>query len=106
SRCRITCRARLAHLLTCKYADHLPLHRLKGIVARSGVRPSGSTSCDWMASAATLLGPLVALMRARLLLSRVLPTDDTSVPFLERGRESHGNRAVYGAGAHVGPPRP
>jgi transposase len=77
----------LAHLLTCKYADHLPLHRLVGIVARSGVRLSRSTLCDWMASAAALVGPLVALMRARLLLSRVIHTDDTSVPFLERGRD-------------------
>jgi transposase len=77
----------LAHLVTCKYADHLPLHRLEGIVARSGVRLSRSTLCDWMASAAALLGPLVALMRARLLLSRAIHTDDTSVPFLERGRD-------------------
>jgi hypothetical protein len=29
----------------------------------------------------------VALMRARLLLSRVIHSDDTSVPFLERGRD-------------------
>jgi transposase len=77
----------LAHLVTCKYADHLPLHRLEGIVARSGVRLSRSTLCDWMASAAALVGPLVALMRKRLLRSRVVHTDDTSVPFLERGRD-------------------
>ena len=87
----------LAHLLTCKYADHLPLHRQVGIVARSGVRLSRSTLCDWMASAATLLGPLVALMRARLLLSRVIHSDDTSVPFLERGRDKarEGHLWVY-----------
>src|SRR6516165_7823425 len=77
----------LAHLLTCKYADHLPLHRLEGIVARSGVGLCRSTLCDWMASAAALLGPLVALMRDRVLLSRVIHSDDTSVPFLERGRD-------------------
>ena len=77
----------LAHLVTCKYADHLPLHRLEGIVARSGVSLSRSTLCDWMASAAALLGPLVAQMRRRLLLSRVIHTDDTPVPFLERGRD-------------------
>jgi transposase len=76
----------LAHLVTCKYADHLPLHRLEGIVARSGVLLVRSTLCDWMAAAA-LLGPLVALMRARLLLSRAIHSDDTSVPFLERGRD-------------------
>jgi transposase len=87
----------LAHLLTCKYADHLPLNRQVGIVARSGVRLSRSTLCDWMASAATLLGPLVALMRARLLLSRVIHSDDTSVPFLERGRDEarEGHLWVY-----------
>jgi transposase len=77
----------LAHLTTCKYADHLPLHRLEGIVARSGVRLSRSTLCDWMASGAALLGPLVSLMRSRLLLSRVIHSDDTSVQFLERGRD-------------------
>jgi transposase len=77
----------LAHLATCKYADHLPLHRLEGIVARSGVRLSRSTLCDWMASVAGLLRPLVALMRERLLLSRVVHSDDTPVPFLERGRD-------------------
>jgi transposase len=87
----------LAHLLTCKYADHLPLHRLEGIVARSGVRLTRSTLCDWMASAAALLGPLVALMRERLLLSRVVHSDDTSVPFLERGRDKarEGHLWVY-----------
>jgi transposase len=87
----------LAHLITCKYADHLPLHRLEGIVARSGVTLCRSTLCDWMASAAALLSPLVALMRARLLLSRVIHSDDTSVPFLERGRDKarEGHLWVY-----------
>jgi transposase len=77
----------LAHLVTCKYADHLPLHRLESIVARSGVALPRSTLCGWMASAAALLGPLVALMRQRPLLSRVIHSDDTPVPFLERGRD-------------------
>ena len=43
--------------------------------------------CDWMASAAALVGPLVALMRERVLRSRAIHSDDTSVPFLERGRD-------------------
>jgi transposase len=77
----------LARLITCKYADHLPLHRLEGIVARSGVALCRSTLCDWMAQAAALLGPLAALMRDRVLLSRVIHSDDTSVPFLGRGRD-------------------
>lgn len=77
----------LAHLITCKYADHLPLHRLEGIVARSGVRLARSTLCDWMAQAAALLRPLVALLQARLLQSRVIHSDDTPVPFREAGKD-------------------
>jgi transposase len=75
----------LAHLVTCKYADHLPLHRLEGIVARSGVTQARSTLCDWMAQAAALLSPLVALMQTRLLRSRVIHSDDTPAPFREEG---------------------
>jgi transposase len=87
----------LAHLVTCKYADHLPLHRLEGIVARSGVTLSRSTLCDWMARAAGLLSPLVALMRARVLQSRVIHSDDTPVPFREEGKDktSAGHLWVY-----------
>src|SRR5262245_55961892 len=87
----------LAHLLTCKYADHLPLNRQVGIVARSGVRLSRSTLCDWMAASAALLGPLVALMRTEILKSRMIHSDDTSVPFLERGRDEarEGHLWVY-----------
>jgi transposase len=71
----------LAHLITCKYADHLPLYRLEHIVARSGVRLARSTLCDWMKAAADLLAPLVALLQARIVQSRVIHSDDTPVPF-------------------------
>jgi len=87
----------LAHLITCKYADHLPLHRLEGIVARSGVTLARSTLCDWMARAAGLLTPLVSLMQGRLLQSRVIHSDDTPVPFREEGKDktSTGHLWVY-----------
>ena len=87
----------LAHLITCKYADHLPLHRLEGIVARSGVTLARSTLCDWMARAAELLTPLVSLMQGRLLQSRVIHSDDTPVPFREEGKDktSTGHLWVY-----------
>jgi transposase len=87
----------LAHLITCKYADHLPLHRLEGIVARSGVTLARSTLCDWMARAAGLLTPLVSLMQGRLLQSRVIHSDDTPVPFREEGKDktSAGHLWVY-----------
>jgi transposase len=69
----------LAHVITAKFADHAPLHRLAGQLARSGVEIARSTLGDWMAAAADLLTPLYLLMRQRVLLSRVLHSDDTKV---------------------------
>lgn len=69
----------LAHGITAKFADHTPLHRLSGQLSRSGVHLADSTLGDWMAQAATLLTPLYELMHQRLLLSRVIHSDDTGV---------------------------
>lgn len=69
----------LAHVAVSKYADHLPLHRQEGILRRFGVDLRRSTMCDWMAVAAGLLEPLVKAMLRRVLLSRVVQTDDTAV---------------------------
>src|SRR5947209_2631946 len=67
----------LAHVITAKFADHVPLHRLAGQLGRSGVPLACSTLGDWLAGAADLLEPLYALMHQRLALSRVLHGDDT-----------------------------
>ena len=69
----------LAHVITAKYADHTPLARLAGQLARSGVTIAESTLGDWVAGAADLLAPLYHLMHQRLLLSRVIHGDDTKV---------------------------
>jgi transposase len=49
----------LAHMLTSKYADHLPLYRQSEIYAREGVELSRSTLADWVGGASGLLKPLV-----------------------------------------------
>jgi transposase len=69
----------LAHVITAKFADHVPVHRLAGQLSRSGVAVARSTLGDWMKQAAQLLDPLVALMHTRLLSSRVIHADDTHV---------------------------
>jgi transposase len=70
----------LAHIAVSKYADHLPLYRLEGIFKRFGVELSRSTMCDWMASIADLLKPIVKLMLSKILNSKVVQNDDTTVP--------------------------
>jgi transposase len=60
-------------------ATHQPLYRQEGILLRQGVEISRSTMCDWMAVAAELLQPIVTLMMAQILQSRVVQNDDTPV---------------------------
>lgn len=69
----------LAYVLTSKYADHLPLHRLESILERSEIEVSRSTMCDWVARGAELVEPLVLEMTREVLLSKKVHTDDTPV---------------------------
>jgi transposase len=69
----------LAHVIVSKYADHLPLYRQERIFLRHGVALSRRTTCGWMATCAELLEPIRRAMLERVLLSRVLGTDDTPV---------------------------
>jgi transposase len=48
----------LAHMLTGKYADHLPLYRQSQIYARVGVDLDRSTLAKWVGEASTLMQPL------------------------------------------------
>lgn len=82
----------LAHVITSKYADHLPLHRQEAMLARQGVELARSTLCDWMAAAANLLTPLYALMLSRVLESRVVQTDETRVPVQDQADKTKSGR--------------
>jgi transposase len=77
----------LAHVITSKFADHIPLHRLAEQLSRSGVRIARSTLGGWLAGAADLLEPLYKLMKQRLLYSRVIHSDDTGVKLRVEGKD-------------------
>jgi transposase len=70
----------IAHIITSKYSEHLPLHRLESVFARHGVDLSRQTMCGWMARAAELLEPVVKRMADLVRQSAVIWTDDTTVP--------------------------
>jgi transposase len=74
----------LSYVIVSKYGDHLPMHRLEGILKRHGVDIARSTMCGWAAQCADVLGPLVDLMRQRVLQSKVIHTDDTPVKVQDR----------------------
>lgn len=87
----------LAHVITAKFADHLPLYRLESILGRHGVELTRSTMCDWLAGCADMLRPLYEVLCGRVRRSRVIHTDDTPVPVQDRtrGRTRTGRIWVY-----------
>jgi transposase len=76
----------LSHIITSKYADHLPLNRLEGILHRYDVDITVSTMCDWVGQCAGLLKPLVDRMHQLILQSPKINTDDTPVPVKSKNR--------------------
>ena len=77
----------LAFVIVSKYFDHMPLNRQIPVIARHGVELSRSTLCGWMAAAAERLRPLYKAMLDDILLSRVVQTDETRLPVLEKGSD-------------------
>lgn len=89
----------LAHVVTSKYADHLPLHRLEGIFGRGGLRVSRRTLCDWVAAVADLVEPIVTVLHATVKTSPVVYSDDTPITVQDRHHPGGSRRAyiwVYG----------
>jgi transposase len=77
----------MAHVITEKYADHIPLNRQEHRFARQGVALSRSTLCDWMVGAAKTLEPLYDLMKMLILLCGTIHTDDTPVKVRDSERK-------------------
>ena len=73
----------LAYVVTSKYADHLPLHRLERILRRQGVEISRSTMCDWVAAASEALEPIWDELRRQVVTSDLVQSDDTPVTVLD-----------------------
>jgi transposase len=77
----------LGHVITSKYADHLPLNRLEGILKRHGVDINVSTMCDWVARCTDLLKPLTDRLREKILTSAKIHCDATVVPVKSKKRK-------------------
>ncbi len=75
----------IAHVLTAKFCDHLPLYRQSEIYARESVALARSTLADWVGRSAALMRPLIEALRAHVLAGDRLHGDDTPVPVLDPG---------------------
>ena len=75
----------LAHVVTGKYADHLPLYRQSEIYRRQGVELSRATLGRWTGAVAELLEPLYDVLRQYVLMPGKAHADDIPVPVQEPG---------------------
>ncbi|BED49480.1 MULTISPECIES: IS66 family transposase [Enterobacteriaceae] len=75
----------LAHVVTGKYADHLPLYRQSEIYLRQGVELSRATLGRWTGAVAELLEPLYDVLRQYVLMPGKVHADDIPVPVQEPG---------------------
>nr|WP_254892973.1 IS66 family transposase [Shigella flexneri] len=74
----------LAHVVTGKYADHLPLYRQSEIYRRQGVELSRATLGRWTGAVAELLEPLYDVLRQYVLMPGKVHADD--IPSRSRSR--------------------
>ena len=72
----------LAHLVTSKYVDSLPLYRLEGQFERHNVRLPRATQAAWMIELTLPLQPLWNLMDERLRASGYVRIDETRIQVL------------------------
>ena len=77
--------ATVAHVLVCKYADHLPLYRQAQIISRQGIDLDRSTLADWVGRAAYELRPVFDALITDLKRSTKLFMDETRAPVLDPG---------------------
>ena len=84
-------------MVVSKFADHMPLHRLHGIYARSGVDIPTSTLSDWIAGVGDLVEPLVTFLEKRVLGAYVVRTDATGLQVLDHTSPSNVQRGTIWA---------
>lgn len=84
----------MAHLVVMKYQDHLPLNRIKGVFAWSGVEFSTSTLSDWVRAVAVARMTIVPRLWTRVMSSCVVGTDDTGLRVLDREHAAGVKRGV------------
>jgi transposase len=75
----------LAHILTSKYAHHLPLYRQEEIYTRAGVPIPRSSMAEWVGACGVKLQPLADALKTLLLKRSVLHADETPMPTLRPG---------------------
>lgn len=82
----------LAHLLTSKFVDHLPLYRQKQIFERIGIKIPSSTLTDNTNAACKALVPIYNALKRETLANLYLQVDETRLQVLEDSKNGSSHR--------------
>jgi transposase len=91
----------LAHILTTKYAHHMPLYRQEEIYTRAGVPIPRSSMAEWVGACGVKLQPLADTLKALLLKRSVLHADETPMPTLRPGLKKTHRSYLWAYGTTV-----
>ena len=75
----------VAHVMTAKYVDHLPLYRQETQYLRTGVPISRATLCSWMGRGEYWISVIAEACKMALLEGVILHADETPLPVLNPG---------------------
>ena len=75
----------LAHILTLKFADHLPLYRISEGLTREKILIPRQVLCNWVMRSGYALKPLVDEMERQIFKSEAVFIDETPLKMLEGG---------------------
>lgn len=75
----------VAHVVTAKHCDHLPLYRQERQYQRAGVTLTRATLASWLGQAEYWLSILAQACQEALLQGRILHADETPLPVLNPG---------------------
>ena len=96
----------LAHVLCCKFEDHLPLYRQEKIWQRVGVELPRATLCNWVLKCGALLAPLIDISKEELIHRNYVHADETTVQVLkevDKAATSKSYMWVYLSGGPIKP---
>ena len=79
----------LAYIITSKFVDALPFHRLSGMFSRQKIEISRGTMCNWAIKVAKVLKPIIELFEEILLTTICVNADESRMQVLkEPGRKA------------------
>ncbi|QVL54791.1 MAG: IS66 family transposase [Simkaniaceae bacterium] len=96
----------LAHVITMKFGDHLPLYRIQEILERDGIKISRQTLSHWVLHVGENLIPLYEAMKKHILSHPSIFVDESPIGLLVKGKKKvhQSYMWVYVGGKGLDPP--